>query len=233
MAASDKTNVHKGHRERMKRRFIDKGMDSFEQHEALEMYLYYAIPRKDTNPLAHRLLERYLTIGAVCDAPIDELEHDFGLSESAAVLLKLLPDMARLYSESKLTDEYSIDLDSIGDIMKTKFIGRTTEVVALLLGDAQGKMIFFDVIAKGSLTSSDMPIRRICDLALRHNARTAFVAHNHPSGSSLPSQQDLKATEVLYKTLRNLGISLMDHFIVTSYECLSMRENYFFQKFDQ
>ncbi len=98
-----KKSEHSGHRERLRRRFIDNGLDGFEEHQALELYLFYAIPRRDTNPLAHRLLERYRNIGGVCDAPIDELERDFGLSESAAALLKLLPEMSRLYNESKLS----------------------------------------------------------------------------------------------------------------------------------
>ena len=96
-------NEHSGHRERMRKKFIENGFDVFETHEALEMFLYYAIPRKDTNPLAHRLLDRYITVGGVCDAPIDELMKEFGLSENAAALLKMLPEMARLYTESKMS----------------------------------------------------------------------------------------------------------------------------------
>lgn len=98
-------NEHSGHRERMRKKFIENGFDVFETHEALEMFLYYAIPRKDTNPLAHRLLDRYITVGGVCDAPIDELMKEFGLSENAAALLKMLPEMARLYTESKMSHD--------------------------------------------------------------------------------------------------------------------------------
>ena len=100
-------NEHSGHRERMRKKFIENGFDVFETHEALEMFLYYAIPRKDTNPLAHRLLDRYITVGGVCDAPIDELMKEFGLSENAAALLKMLPEMARLYTESKMSHDIS------------------------------------------------------------------------------------------------------------------------------
>ena len=93
MEASKKSE-HSGHRQRLRRRFIENGLDGFEAHQALELYLFYAVPRRDTNPLAHRLLERYQTISGVCDAPIDELQRDFGLSESAAAMLKLLPEMS-------------------------------------------------------------------------------------------------------------------------------------------
>ena len=219
-----KKSEHSGHRERLRRRFIDNGLDGFEEHQALELYLFYAIPRRDTNPLAHRLLERYRNIGGVCDAPIDELERDFGLSESAAALLKLLPEMSRLYNESKLSDTNFIDPETVGDMIARRFIGRTSEAVALLLGSAKGKILYFDIVAKGSVSSSDFPLRRIVDLAIRHNARTAYIAHNHPSGSLLPSRADVDVTKLLDSTLSSVGVHLLDHFIVADNEYASLRE---------
>ena len=219
-----KKSEHSGHRERLRRRFIDNGLDGFEEHQALELYLFYAIPRRDTNPLAHRLLERYRNIGGVCDAPIDELERDFGLSESAATLLKLLPEMSRLYNESKLSDTNFIDPETVGEMIARRFIGRTSEAVALLLGSAKGKILYFDIVAKGSVSSSDFPLRRIVDLAIRHNARTAYIAHNHPSGSLLPSRADIDITKLLDSTLSSVGVHLLDHFIVADNEYASLRE---------
>ena len=219
-----KKSEHSGHRERLRRRFIDNGLDGFEEHQALELYLFYAIPRRDTNPLAHRLLERYRNIGGVCDAPIDALERDFGLSERAAALLKLLPEMSRLYNESKLSDTNLIDPETVGDMIARRFIGRTSEAVALLLGSAKGKILYFDIVAKGSVSSSDFPLRRIVDLAIRHNARTAYIAHNHPSGSLLPSRADIDVTKLLDSTLSSVGVHLLDHFIVADNEYASLRE---------
>lgn len=223
--ASSNSSVHDGHRKTVKKKFITNGLDVFEPHEALELYLYYAIPRRDTNPLAHRLLDRFVTIAGVCDAPIDELMTEFGLSENTAVLLKLLPQMSRLYNESKLSDDNIIDLDTIGDLIKSKFIGRTEEVVVLLLGDAKGKIIFFDVVARGSVNSSDMPVRRIVDLSIRHNAKLAFIAHNHPSGNALPSRSDVETTKMLASTLSSVGVKLYDHFIVTDDDYVSLRDS--------
>ena len=133
--------------------------------------------------------------------------------------------MARLYNESKLSNDNVIDLDTIGDLIKSKFIGRTEEVVVLLLGNAKGKIIFFDVVAKGSVNSSDMPIRKIVDLSIRHNARLAFIAHNHPSGNALPSKNDLATTDALKATLNTVGVRLFDHFIVTDDDYVSLRES--------
>lgn len=223
--ASSNGKEHTGHRQRLKKKFIENGLDFFETHEALEMYLFYAIPRRDTNPLAHRLLDRYGTIAGVCDAPIDELEKEFGLSESAAVFLKMLPQMSRLYNESKISYDNPIELDKVGDMFMTKFIGRTNEEVALMLGDAKGKMIYFNIVAKGSLNSTDLPVRKIVDLALRHNAKTAFIAHNHPSGSALPSPSDLEATKFIRETLLAIGVNLIDHYIITNEDYVSLRDS--------
>lgn len=216
---------HSGHRQRVRKKFIENGFDVFEPHEALEMFLFYAIPRKDTNPLAHRLLDRYLNIGGVCDAPIDELMSEFGLSESAAAYIKMLPEMSRLYNESKMSDDNIIDYENLGTLFQTKFIGRTSEAVALMLGDAKGKMIYFNIISKGSLNSSDMPIRKIVDLSLRHNAKTAFLAHNHPSGTALPSHSDLLTTQTMRETLLSVGVELIDHFIITDDDYVSLRDS--------
>lgn len=216
---------HSGHRQRVRKKFIENGFDVFEPHEVLEMFLFYAIPRKDTNPLAHRLLDRYMNIGGVCDAPIDELISEFNLSESAAVYIKMLPEMSRLYNESKMSDDNIIDYENLGKLFQAKFIGRTSEAVALMLGDAKGKMIYFNIISKGSLNSSDMPIRKIVDLSLRHNAKTAFLAHNHPSGTALPSHSDLLTTQKVRETLLSVGVDLIDHFIITDDDYVSLRES--------
>lgn len=223
--ASSNGHEHTGHRKRLKKKFIENGFDVFEPHEALEMYLFYAIPRKDTNPLAHRLLDRYLTIGGVCDAPLDELINEFKLSESAAVYLKMLPEMSRLYNESKLSADNIIDDENLGELFRTKFIGRTNEAVALMLGDAKGKMIYFGIISKGSLNSTEMPVRKIVDLSLRHNAKIAYIAHNHPSGSALPSSADISTTKTISETLLSVGVHLIDHFIVTDDDYVSLRES--------
>ena len=224
--ASSNSSDHKGHRERLRKRFIENGLDGFEEHQALELFLFYAIPRKDTNPLAHRLLERYRSISGVCDAPIDELQRDFGISENAAALLKLLPELSRLYNESRLAKDSVIDLNTLGEIVKMKFIGRTAEVVVLILGDAKGKMVYFDVVSQGSVNSSDFPVRRIVELAIRHNARIAVIAHNHPSGNALPSRTDLNTTKLIADTLRGVGVSLLDHYIVADNDYISLRESH-------
>ncbi len=217
-----KENVHTGHRQRMRKRFIEHGFQGFEPHEILEMVLYYAIPRRDTNLLAHQLLDRYGTFAKVCDTPIDVLQKDFALSESAAVLIKMLPPLASFYTESRLDAQY-IDMHEAVKVLRPKFIGATSEKIALALGDAKDHLIFCDVIAVGSLTSTDSPIRKIVDLALRHNARYAYIGHNHPSELCVPSKADIETTRKISETLNTVGVMLVDHIIFTATEHFSIR----------
>ena len=224
-----KENVHAGHRHRMRKRFIEHGFEGFEQHQILEMVLFYAIPRKDTNLLAHQMLKRYGSFADMCDTPIEVLQNDFGLSESAAVLIKMLPALAGVYAESKHNVK-SIDKERVIPLFHSKFIGANSEKVALALSDAKDKLIFCDIIFNGSFSAAELSVRTIADYALRHNARYAYLAHNHPSELCVPSKNDLYATNVISKTLDSLGVMLVDHIIFTSSEHFSIRSNKDFAK---
>ena len=228
--AEKKENVHAGHRQRMKTRFIERGFDGMEQHQILEMLLFYAIPRKDTNELAHRLLDRYGTLANVCNAPVDVLQKDFGMSEIAAVLLKMIPPLSACYVNTALDAKY-IDMHEAVKIMRPKFIGATAERVVLALSDAKDKLLFCDVVSNGSLTATDFPMRKIADHALRNNARYAYIAHNHPSGQCSPSSKDLEATFFISELLDKIGVMLVDHIIFTSTDFFSIRSQRHFANY--
>lgn len=225
-----KENVHAGHRQRVRKRFAEHGFLGMEDHQILEMVLYYAIPRKDTNLIAHRLINRYGSFSKVCDAPIDILKSDFALSESAAVLLKMIPELSKVYSESKLALRY-IDKSTAVEILRPKFIGASSEKIALALSDANDKLIFCDVVSEGSLAATEMPVRRIVDAALRSNAKYAYLAHNHPSELCVPSRCDLDMTRVISATLVSIGVKLVDHIIFTSTEFFSIRSYKHFEPY--
>lgn len=218
-------NVHSGHRSRVRKKFLDNGIDSFETHEILELLLFYAVPMKNTSVLAHKLLDTFGSISAVFDAPFDTL-IDAGLTESQAVMLKLMPDITRVYINDKHNNASKVvDFDSLGDVIIRKFIGRENENVLLILLDAKGKEIFCGIVSKGSLNDATLPVRRIVDLALRYNAKSAVVAHNHPSGVALPSRDDLNATVNLKNALDLIGVRLLDHYIVADNDCVSLAQS--------
>ncbi len=224
-------NEHSGHRERMRERFLNTQFDGFEDHQILEMLLFYVYPRTDTNPLAHKLLNKFGTLSAVFDAPLDAL-IEAGLTKNAATFLIMIPDIARVYLNDKNNNKSKvIDFDNLGEYFIPKFIGRDDEAVALLLADAKGKEVFCGIVSKGGVHSSEVPVRKIIDLSMRYNAATAVLAHNHPSGVALPSSDDVSLTRKLIKSMDFVGVMLFDHIIVAEDDFVSLRETGFVPEF--
>lgn len=216
---------HSGHRKRMRARFMSAGLDNLQPHEVLEMMLYYAIPMKDTNDLAIRLIKEFGSFSAVLDAPIDLL-MGFGLTENQAIYLKMMPDVCRLYINDKHDNPSKIITPfNISRVICDKFIGREEENVLLILTDSKMKELYSGMIVKGSLTGAQLSIRKIVDLCLRYNAACAILAHNHLSGMAIPSQEDLKATADVYSALRLINVHFIDHYIVADNECVSLRDS--------
>ena len=217
-------NEHTGHRQRMKERFLDTRFDGYQEHEILEMILYYVYPRIDTNALAHRLLREFDSISAILDAPVDTLVGA-GLTHNAAVFLSMIPDISRIYLDDRNNNKSKIiDFENLGEYFVPKFIGRDEEAMLLLLADAKGKALYTGVVSKGSFTASEAPIRKIVDLAMRYNAATAAIAHNHPSGVALPSRPDINATIDVGNALKLVGVMFVDHIIVADDDYISIRE---------
>ncbi len=214
---------HEGHRSRLRKRYLDYGIDNFENHEILEMLLYNCYTRRNTSDIAHKLIERFGSISAVFDAPVDLLV-EAGVSESVAAFLHMIPDVSRIYLDDRnKSSEKVIQLKELCDYFKNKFIGRKDEAVYLLLLDNKKKELFSGVVATGTSASSDVPLRKIVDLALRYNATFAVIAHNHLSGMAVPSKADMQATQVLSDTLRTVGINLLDHIIIADDDSSSLR----------
>ena len=91
--------------------------------------------------------------------------------------------------------------------------------------DSKGKELFFGSVARGSFTSSEMPVRKIVELVMNYNAHTAVIAHNHPSGVAFPSKEDIIITKNLITTLDLIGSHLIDHIIVADNDCISLAES--------
>lgn len=217
-----KKNVHEGHRERMRNKYVNKGIEVFEQHEILEMLLFYAIPRKNTNDIAHRLLEACGSLSAVFDAPIDILMQQ-GLSYNAAVLLHMIPDLSRTYQSDKFDNEEKIITDeNIGKKMVHLFAGKNEECVYAFFLDAKGKEKYSGIISKGDASSAPLFSKDIVSIAARCKAVTVIIAHNHPSGVAFPSRADLEATADIADALDTIGIHLADHIIVADRDYISL-----------
>ena len=218
-------NLHKGHRERVRRKFIESGFNGFDKHEILELLLFYSRPRVNTNEIAHRLLDKFKTITAVCDADIDELKEISGIDESSAVLLKMIPLLSKEYlsgvGKNCVLREYSV----VCDFFTTQFIGEREEKIRIACLDDKLRLIKCSVISDGVPGKVPVNIRKIVEFAFKNKSENIILAHNHPNGDAIPSDDDLRATSALYSALKPIGINLLDHIIVAGDDAISLKES--------
>ncbi len=219
-------SVHEGHRARKKEQFRKHGLDAFADHEVLELLLFYAVPRRDTNPIAHRLLERFGSLDGVLSAPVEELASVDGVGEHAATLLSLLlPVIRRAYMTAQKGDVALGDTERLGRYFCTLFFGIRQEAFYEVCLDAKGKLLRCCKVADGSVDAVNINMRCLVENALRCHASAVALAHNHPSGIALPSPDDNTTTLMAYDALRTVGIDLVDHIIVADGDFVSLREN--------
>ncbi|MBO4929652.1 MAG: DNA repair protein RadC [Clostridia bacterium] len=214
--------LHDGHRQRLIQRFLEEDLDNFEPHNVLELLLFYAIPRKDTNELAHVLIDTFGSLKGVFDAPYEELVKVNGIGSNAAALLKLVPSLTRTYYSSDARGMILDTSEKSGEYFLPYYIGQTEEVVRLACLDAGGKVISNQILHRGSANAAEVNIRKIVNIALRNNAMGVILAHNHPGGLPLPSEEDVATTKSIREALIPMGILLMDHIIVAGQDYVSM-----------
>lgn len=219
-------SIHSGHRERLRSRFLKEGLDNFEEVNALELLLFYCIPRKDTNELAHALLDHFGSFHQVLDATPEELMTVPGIGEGTATFLPLIASACRYYRVNQANNISALNtIEKCGDYLVNYFHGRKNETIMLLCLDAKCKRIVCREIGEGSVNSASISARRVAEIALSVNATSVILAHNHPSGIALPSTDDVNTTKLIAKSLRAVDIVLTDHIIVAEDDYVSMAQS--------
>lgn len=219
-------NIHSGHRARLREQFLRAGLDSMSDVQVLELLLFFAIPRRDTNPIAHRLLERFGSLAAVFEAPVTEISRVEGVGESAALLLSLVPQSARRHLIDRAKFEQVLDTtEKCGRYLLPFFHGERDEVVYLLCLDAKCKVLDCRLLFRGGVNTAGVSVRKIVEAALTYNATSVVLAHNHVSGIALPSREDEATTRQIRTALDAVGILLADHIVVADDDFVSMADN--------
>ncbi len=229
---AEQKNPHNGHRARMRERFKRSDPATFAPHELLEMLLYHSNTRGDTNETAHALIEAFGSIEGVLDADPTRLETVFGVGEGCALFLSLVGEIAKRYTTEKISADSArpTALDTperLAAFLLPRFIGATKELAYALLLDNSLRPLDCFPVGDGTVSGVSVSVRAVAERAYTKHAAAVVLAHNHPSGLALPSQDDLALTHRLKEALDLLEIPLLEHFIFSdkSYTPLLHRLN--------
>ena len=224
-------SIQDGHRQRVKNRFRKEGLDHFEERYVLELLLFYCIPRQDTKELACRLLDHFGSIVQVLEASAEELEKVPGVGEGVSTFLSLRSAVERYYQIKKAAQNEVIadTADACGAFLRPYFLNKRNELVYLLCLDSKCKVLACKQLGEGSVNSANVPIRRIVEIALAANATSVILAHNHPGGLAIPSNDDIQTTYRLAQAMEAVDVQLADHFIFTDTDYISMNVSGYFR----
>lgn len=215
-----------GHRQRVKERFRKEGLDNFDEVHALELLLFYAIPRKDTKPIARQLLDKFGSLAKVLEATPAALQQVEGVGQNTATYIKLLHETVRYYLVSRdETPTIFTDLNVCGDYLIKFFHGKREESAWVLCLDGKCKLLACQKISEGGADAVSVSTRSVVEVALSVNATSVILAHNHPGGFAKPSPADTAVTYRIAKGLDAVGVILADHIVVADNDYTSMAQS--------
>ena len=215
--------MHEGHRQRMREQIKKSGLDSLSDVQVLEVLLYYTNARRDTNEIAHRLLEKFGSLSGVLEAPPSELVTVEGVGESSAEFINLFTQLERRHFIDRGDTRPILNTTAkCGQYLVPYFMGEQEEVVYLLCLDGKCKVIACQQVHRGAVNLAEISVRQIVKTALEHNATSVVLAHNHPSGIALASEEDIATTEKVRLALEAVNVHFVDHIIVADSEFVSL-----------
>lgn len=225
--SENKENLHLGHRKRKRDKFLETcSLEGMPENNILEFLLFYAIPRADTNELAHRLLREFGSLKGVFDAPVESLMNIDGVGEKTASLLKLIPSLVKIYLEESASDIKSIlTTEDAVNYLRPKFTSLNKEALIMLCLNNTGKILKCSVISKGSIIAAEIDVRKIISEVINTNATSVIIAHNHPGGICAPSKADRNMTYRLARLLGSVHAKLLNHIIMTDSDYFSFADH--------
>ena len=217
---------HSGHRERVKAEFLSRGLEGWSEHRMLELLLFYAIPKRDVNDLAHELIDRFGSLAGVMDASWDELSQMKGVGKHTALLLKLIPALSGQYLSSRSGVRPIIqDIRDVYEVLAPYFVGATNEKSYVLCLDGKNQILGVRKLSEGCIDAASVNIRRITEEAVSLHAVRVYLAHNHITNIALPSREDINTTNAIRAALAGVGFELVDHLIFVDGDMVSIRES--------
>jgi DNA repair protein RadC len=217
-------HIGEGHRERLRKRFLQSGLDGFLGYEIIELLLTLGTPRKDCKQPAKEAIAKFKSLTATMDATISELQQVKGIGPSNAFGIKLFQAISERYSREKITPENLLNSPQlVFEYLKEKIGKEKKEHFVILCFDTRNNLIA-DEVSVGTLNASLVHPREVFQKAILNNSSYVVVAHNHPSGDPTPSENDILTTRRLVESGKILGISVVDHIIVAQNNFASLKE---------
>ena len=210
--------MHEGHRKRMRDKFLKQGGDAFLTHEILEMVLFYALPRCNTNEIAHALIDKFGSFRGVLDAEMEELTEVKGIGDSAAMLIQLLSVTNRLYFQEPQDKVQRFEtLSAAREFGISRFIGMPHEDIYALLLDNQLRKIECIRLGRGAVNHVPFDLTELYRHCLARKASAIILYHNHPRGFTTPSREDVEITYQIQGKLSDINVCLLEHFIISDF----------------
>lgn len=226
-----KESLHAGHRQRLKEKFLKYGHDVLSDHEFLELMLFFSIPYKNTNEIAHKLLMEFGSFSQLLETEYETIRNleIKGMADNTACLLKVaMAIVARYNREKNDISKKRITPDNIRFYAKNLFYGYNEEVSFALLLDKECYVKKVKLLSKGTINSAPIYPREVVKFAISYDEPYVMVLHNHPNGITEPSKEDFQVTETLKNALNYVEVRLIDHIIVAGEKVVSMAKDYNF-----
>ncbi len=216
MSNSEKEkNIHSGHRKRVKEKALQKGFSYLDDHQLLELLLFYSIPREDTNALAHTILNEFGSFNELLKASSEQLKNVKGVGDNTALLLSVIGELSKRASKLPLDKRmlYKCSED-FKNLACTTLKGEAIEKVYVFCFDSNGKLKKTVEISSGDEASAVIDVKLAVKALIDSDSKKAVLAHNHPLGEAVPSAADIDSTRSVSVMLRKLGFLLADHIII-------------------
>ena len=214
----------KGHRERLRQRFLNAGAEALHDYELLELILAGAIPRKDVKPIAKALIRHFGSFTKVLSADLDELLKMEGVGDSAAFALKLAHGTTVVFHKHGLKRTKFRTTADVLDYLYVRLSDLPHEVFYVIYLDTKNGIIRSEELFRGTVNSSTVYPSEVMKHALKYGATSIIVAHNHPSGDATPSTDDHILTVELFSAAKTVNIQLIDHVVIGNDEHFSFKD---------
>lgn len=226
MKAKTEKPHYRGHRQRLRNRFLQGGAAALQDYELLELLLTFAIPYSDVKPLAKKLIEQFGSFSQVLDASPEALIEFTGLREYSACLIHLAKACVEVYlKEEALKRQRIPSLEALTKYCRTAMGGLKDEQFRVLFLNSQNEIIAEEILQEGTVNQTVVYPRKVLELALKHKATGLILVHNHPSGNPTPSVADQELTQTIVKASHALNLTVHDHLIISRHGYFSLAEH--------